>query len=313
MPRFPRRQAEVIALADAMIAGYTANPADFPNADLPALQAARGAYQTGRDAQTEAMGQAQLKTDVKDEKLDDLEDVMKNQLKQSDVDTTADPEKLGLIGSGPKAPGQPSNPPRQPRALDPVIQGPGTVFLDWKEPGQTMFRIHNLGDEDREYSDASPFGANLWVRRAVFDCGRRYDEHIGPRPGSYKMGSETSFLMQLFTDGFAAFYVHNACVGHHVQLALLSEKGLAGRFVRSGRGIVPRSGINRPELHSKSEVRWYLRTSIAIACSYFRLLVARLLIVRAQRIERMVFAARCLGYDLESLRAVWHENVQKME
>ena len=134
MPRFPRREAEVIALADAMIAGYTANPADFPNADVPALQAARDAYQTARDEQTESMGRAQLKTDVKDEKLDDLEDVMKNQLKQSEVDTAADPEKLGLIGSGPKAPGQPSNPPGQPRALDPVIQGPGTLFLDWKQP-----------------------------------------------------------------------------------------------------------------------------------------------------------------------------------
>lgn len=42
---------DVVALADAMIAGYTANPGDFPNADLAGLQAVRTQYQTGKDAQ----------------------------------------------------------------------------------------------------------------------------------------------------------------------------------------------------------------------------------------------------------------------
>jgi len=59
---------------------------------------------------------------------------MRTQLKQSEVDVAADPEKLELIGWGRKAPAQPSDPPGQPRNLDPVIQGPGTLFLDWKPP-----------------------------------------------------------------------------------------------------------------------------------------------------------------------------------
>ena len=167
MPRFPRREAEVIALADAMIAGYTANPADFPNADVPALQAVRDTYQTSRDEQTESMGRTQLKTDVKEEDLDDLVEFMKNQLKQSDVDTAADPEKLGLIGWGPKAPGQPSNPPGQPRALDPIIQGPGTLFLDWKQPapgvGGTV-RSYII-ERRNEPADGGAFGA--WAQVGV--------------------------------------------------------------------------------------------------------------------------------------------------
>lgn len=44
MPRFSRREADVIALADTMIAAYTTSPGDFPNADLPALQTARGEF-----------------------------------------------------------------------------------------------------------------------------------------------------------------------------------------------------------------------------------------------------------------------------
>ena len=63
-----------------------------------------------------------------------LEDLMKVQLRQSEVDTADDAQKLGMIGWGPKAPAQPSNPPGKPRNLDPVVQGPGTLFLDWKQP-----------------------------------------------------------------------------------------------------------------------------------------------------------------------------------
>ena len=136
MPRFPKREADVVALADAMISGYTANPGVFPNADVAALQAVRDAYQTAKNAQLDAQAQAQLATESKDTALDGLEDGMKTQLKQSEVDTTADPEQLELIGWGKKAPAQPSDPPGQPRALDPVIQGQGTLFLDWKAPAR---------------------------------------------------------------------------------------------------------------------------------------------------------------------------------
>ena len=52
MPRFPKREAHIIALTDSMIAGYTANPGDFPNAYVAGLRAERAQYQTGKDAQT---------------------------------------------------------------------------------------------------------------------------------------------------------------------------------------------------------------------------------------------------------------------
>ena len=134
MPNFPRREPDVVALADAMIAGYQQNPAVFPHADLVALQGERATYQTAKNAQLDADAKAQLATEAKDGVLTTLEDLMKVQLRQSEVDVASDQEKLGLIGWGPKAPAQPSNPPGQPRNLDPVIQGPGTLFLDWKAP-----------------------------------------------------------------------------------------------------------------------------------------------------------------------------------
>jgi len=77
---------------------------------------------------------AKIKTEEKDAALDALTENMIAQLKQSEVDTANDPGKLELIGWGKKAPAQPTNPPNQPRALEAIMQGPGTVYLDWKSP-----------------------------------------------------------------------------------------------------------------------------------------------------------------------------------
>ncbi len=136
MPRFPKKETDVVALADAMIAGYTANPTIFTSADTVGLSAALDAFTTSKHDQTDKAALAQLATEAKDLKLDDLEGVMVNQLKLSEVDTADNPEQLTLIGWGPKATPTASTPPGQPRNLDPVIQGPTTVFLDWKAPAR---------------------------------------------------------------------------------------------------------------------------------------------------------------------------------
>jgi hypothetical protein len=140
MAQFPDAEADIVALASAMIAGYTAHPADFPSmdplTDLVALQAALSDYQTVKTAQTDALAAAQVATESKDLKLDDLEDLMRDELKKSEVDVGSDSEKLEYIGWGPKAPPTPAVTPGQPRNLDPVIQGPGTLFLDWKPPAR---------------------------------------------------------------------------------------------------------------------------------------------------------------------------------
>ena len=166
MPNFPRREPDVVALADAMIAGYQQNPAVFPHADLVALQGERATYQTAKNAQLDADAKAQLATEAKDGVLTTLEDLMKVQLRQSEVDVADDQEKLSLIGWGPKAPAQPSNPPGQPRNLDPVIQGPGTLFLDWKAPAPGPGgRVRTYLIERREQVSGGAF--NEWHQVGV--------------------------------------------------------------------------------------------------------------------------------------------------
>ena len=161
MPTFPKREADAIALANAMIAGFQQNPTVFPHADVPGMQALRTTYETKKAEQLDAAAKAELITEAKDQALAALEDLMKNQLRQSEVDTADDAVKLAMIGWGPKAPAQPSNPPGQPRNLDPVIQGPGTLFLDWKQPAPGPGgRVRTYLIERREQATGGSF--NEW-------------------------------------------------------------------------------------------------------------------------------------------------------
>jgi glycosyltransferase involved in cell wall biosynthesis len=98
------------------------------------------------------------------------------------------------------------------------------------------FAVHDCGDSDRLYKSGQyPFGANFWVRREIFTNGRLFDESIGPRPGNYITGSETSFLVQLIKEGYNIMYSPDAVVGHIVQLEHLRKR----RFLRRAyaRGI----------------------------------------------------------------------------
>lgn len=138
MPNFPKTEAEVVALVEAMIAGYIANPADFPSidplTDLVALQGALATYQTDKQSQVNAKAQAKISTQTKSTTLDALTELMINDLKLSEVDVAADPTKLALIGWGPRQDPQPVEAPGQPTNLHPVAEGQGLLWLAWDSP-----------------------------------------------------------------------------------------------------------------------------------------------------------------------------------
>ena len=114
MPTFPKREPDVVALAEAMVAGYTAHPTDFPSVTVATLTTALTNYKNQRTTKENAESQAQIATVTKDEKLDTLVEMMKNDLKVSEVDTTADPEKLYEIGWGPRSQPTPIAAARKP-------------------------------------------------------------------------------------------------------------------------------------------------------------------------------------------------------
>ena len=136
MAQFPKAEADIAALANAMVAGYGAHAADFPSADAVTLTTMLTNYNIAKTAQVDALAAAQVATETKNLRLGALENVMQDELKKSEVDVGSDSEKLEYIGWGPKAPPSPAETPGQPRNLDPVVQGAGTLFLDWKAPAR---------------------------------------------------------------------------------------------------------------------------------------------------------------------------------
>ncbi len=110
MPKFPKRQADIEALAVVMIVGYWNHAADFPSTEVDALSMAYSTYYNVKIAQIQALAAAQVATEQKDTKLAALIEKMKAELKKSEVDVGSDSEKLEYIGWGPKAtPAQPAH------------------------------------------------------------------------------------------------------------------------------------------------------------------------------------------------------------
>jgi hypothetical protein len=160
MPTFPTKEAEVVALAEAMIAGYTAHAAEFPSVTVLDLQTALSGYQTDKSGQDDARAQAKIATETKEATLEDLVELMKNDLKLSEVDVTDDPEKLALIGWGPRQQPQPVPPPGQPENFVPTVEGPGDVWLKWDNPsngGTVRNYIIERRDEPAGGGDFGPW------------------------------------------------------------------------------------------------------------------------------------------------------------
>ncbi|MFA5240670.1 MAG: fibronectin type III domain-containing protein [Phycisphaerae bacterium] len=134
MPKFPKTEAEIVALAETMVSGLTAHAADFPSVTVATLTTVLANYKSQRQAQENAKSQSQIATVTKDDKLDALVELMKNDLKLSEVDVVSDPEKLTEIGWGPRQEPQPIQIPGSPTDLHPISEGMGNIWLEWEKP-----------------------------------------------------------------------------------------------------------------------------------------------------------------------------------
>ena len=134
MPRFPAQQAEILALTEAMIGGYTEKAALFPSSDVALVQSVRDAYYAADATQTEAVATARIATEAKQAALAEVQAVIKRQLKLSQTDNTASPENLKYIGWGPRVAAHPIEAPGQPMGLKSVDEGAGTLLIEWKRP-----------------------------------------------------------------------------------------------------------------------------------------------------------------------------------
>ena len=80
------------------------------------------------------------------------------------------------------------------------------------------------------------WGANMAVRRRVFDTGYRFDETVGPNGGAYAMGSETQLTRMLADHGEKSWFCPAALVAHFIRAHQLTEASVVQRAWRFGRG-----------------------------------------------------------------------------
>lgn len=105
----------------------------------------------------------------------------------------------------------------------------------WVPPGP-VFTLTDPAAPEGPTGAHNVFGPNMAVRRDVFEQGYRFNADIGPRRGSYAMGSETDFVRRLLHDGFRAWHVRGAVVEHVISSAHMTSSWILKRAVRFGRG-----------------------------------------------------------------------------
>lgn len=207
MPNFPRQEPDVVALAEAMIAGYTAHPADFPSidplTDLVALQTALTNYQAGKQTQLDSRAQAKIATVTKGTTLDSLTDLMTNDLKLSEVDTAADPTKLTQIGWGPRQDPQPVEAPGQPTNLHPVAEGQGILWLAW-DRSETGGPLRNYVVQRRE----QPVGGGVFGDWSIVGTALNNEISLTDQP----RGIQMEYRVNAVNNGGESMFSNTAAV-----------------------------------------------------------------------------------------------------
>ncbi len=136
MATFPRTEADIMALADRMIAGLIANSDIFaaPLTSPTELADLRAAFWEARDKARDAEVAAKEATRKKREALRRLVLAMKRELRDAENKTRRDDTKLSLIGWGAPRPIQRLEAPGQAMSLKILHEGPDWIALQWSQP-----------------------------------------------------------------------------------------------------------------------------------------------------------------------------------
>lgn len=136
MPRFPKKEADIVALAERVWRGLFGNHPVYPQPPVHpiTLRIKSMVYLARRNVFIAAKAAAEQAVTVKNEALEDLIDAMKSDFRYAENTVNYADDKLKLIGWSGRKSHRPLTPPGQARLLEALRQGEGWVFLDWKKP-----------------------------------------------------------------------------------------------------------------------------------------------------------------------------------
>jgi hypothetical protein len=159
MAKFPRREADIAALAGTMVFGLAENAEDFPDTPVSAerLQEALGRYNRAKDNAAAAEGAAAEAYEEKADAIQVLTDHMKSVVRYAEIAVGQDEGKLKNIGwSGRRDPAA-MLPPGAPRTLEVKREGKGWIYLDWKSPADggavSAYRVLSRTSGETEWKE----------------------------------------------------------------------------------------------------------------------------------------------------------------
>jgi len=138
MSRFPRPEAEIVALAQSLVAGLAGGQEFFPTPPVVSERLAelRAAYVEARNEMVAAEAIAAQAITHKDGRLAELVGAMKSDLRYAENEAGFDDELLKRLGWGGRRARAPQPLPGQVRLLVVKEQGEGVVRLGWKSPAE---------------------------------------------------------------------------------------------------------------------------------------------------------------------------------
>ncbi len=136
MSRFPRTEAEVVVLAEAIITGLPMDSAHFPTPPVTPEQLGtlRTTYVAARNDTVAVESLLAQKVAAKDEKLAALVEGMKSDLRYAENAVNYEDDILKIIGWGGRKAPTPLVAPGQTRLLIIKEQGEGWLSLEWRAP-----------------------------------------------------------------------------------------------------------------------------------------------------------------------------------
>ncbi len=139
-------------------------------------------------------------------------------------------------------------------------QAPPRWLLDKVPLGMT----YAITDPSLPAGDIFPgkvWGANMMVRRQVFDSGLRFNESVGPAAGQYVMGGETEFNLRAAARGHRCCFVPEARISHIIRPHQLEPEWVLNRAFRFGQNMwnQERSGRRTEEPTLAGLPRWQVR------------------------------------------------------
>ena len=120
----------------------------------------------------------------------------------------------------------------------------GAIAAEWSEPPPAWVpavvplgpTYAVTGSAEGPVAPALVCGANMALRRAVFEAGYRFDTALGTEAGAYAIGSDTELTRRLGAAGYACWFCPDATVGRFIRRHQVKARFILQRAWRAGRG-----------------------------------------------------------------------------